>query len=59
MQLTALLLCTRYEGEELLGVFASFELAEAAAREYVEQRGIELSGRESFAYMEVEMNKLL
>jgi hypothetical protein len=58
MQLVALLLSTRYEGEDLLGVFASTELAEAAAQEYLKNRGVELSKMESFVYMEVELNKL-
>ncbi len=58
MQLVALLLSTHYEGEELLGVFASTELAEAAAQEYLLGRGFELSRIESFVYMDVELDKL-
>jgi hypothetical protein len=58
MELTALMLRIRYEGEELLGVFAASELAEEAARNYIENRGYELDGFESFVYLSVNLNEL-
>jgi hypothetical protein len=58
MELTALLLSIQYEGKDLLGVFASTELAENAAEEYLVRRGEPLGKCESFVYMGVELNQL-
>jgi hypothetical protein len=50
-----LAISTRYEGEEIIGVYSSQEEAEAAATQYESQKG-NLSENQQFAYLEFELN---
>jgi len=57
MTVFVLLLSTAYEGEMLLGVYSSLELAEAASEVWVmDLRSGELHGSESFEIRETELD---
>lgn len=45
-----------YEGETVLGVYSSRELAEAASDAFIVERGSELRSSESFVVREIEVD---
>lgn len=55
MQLTALLIATDYEGEQLLGIYSSQEAAESAAEAFLSLR-VPLARSESIVYHEVQLD---